>query len=223
MPPDDVKVVVFSERSGGTERGKCYYLRPGSAIYRSHRCKPGPRAISTSSTREGTTGGATRSASLTIAFFWLGLGYLPYAWFADALAADPLLDFVAVNFSILMMLAGLAVTVRWIHGRSLLTVVTPEARVDWARMARAAAVWVVFAALTAVVEHLLFPDRYYLSFDPQRFSVLRRGGHRAHPAPVRDRGAGFPRLRDAGAGASHAASGADRRREAACSSRCRTS
>jgi len=106
---------------------------------------------------------------LIIAFFWLGLGYLPYAWFEDAVAADPVLDFVALNFSILMMLAGLAVTVKWIHGRNLLTVVTPEARVHWARMARGAAVWVVVAALTAAAEYLLFPDRYYVSFDPRRF------------------------------------------------------
>jgi hypothetical protein len=106
---------------------------------------------------------------LTIAFFWLGLGHLPYAWFADAVAGDPLLDLLALNFSILTMLAGLATAVRWLHGRTLKSVITPEARVDWARMARGAAAWVVVAALTAAAEHLLYPGRYYLSFDPQRF------------------------------------------------------
>ena len=106
---------------------------------------------------------------LTIALFWMGVGYLPYARFGDVIADDPLLDFVAVNFSILMMMAGLAVTVKCIHGRTLRSVITPDARVDWARMARGAAVWVVFAAIAAAGEHLLFPDRYYVSFDPDRF------------------------------------------------------
>ena len=104
-----------------------------------------------------------------IVFFWLGLGYLPYAWLADVLADHPVLEFVAVNFSIFMMLAGLALVVKWIQGRPLLTLVTPEPRVDWMRTLRGAAAWVLFSATAAAVEHLLFPGRYYLSFDPQRF------------------------------------------------------
>lgn len=108
----------------------------------------------------------------TIAFFWLGLGYLPLIFLAEADATNPLVDYVAVNFSILMMLAGLAVTVKWIHGRSLLSLVTPEARVDWRRVARGAVAWSVIGLIFAVIEHLLYPDRYYLSFNAERFFVF---------------------------------------------------
>ncbi len=109
--------------------------------------------------------------AFTIAFFWLGLGYLPYGYLAGGEAPDrpPLVDYLAVNFSIFMMLAGLAVAVKWIHGRPLRSLVTPDARIDWRRMGRGAALWAVVAAVTAVLEHMLFPGRYYLSFDPQRF------------------------------------------------------
>jgi len=111
--------------------------------------------------------------ALTIAFFWLALGYVPYLLLVSvAPEADPLADFVAVNFSIFMMLAGLAIAVKGIHRRALLTLVTPEARVDWRRMAQAARVWVVIAAVITVAEHLLFPGRYYLSFDPGRFLLF---------------------------------------------------
>lgn len=107
---------------------------------------------------------------LTIAFFWLVLGYVPYLLLVGAgVETDPLHDFVAVNFSIFMMLAGVAVTVRLIHRRSLLSLVTPEARMDWRRAGRGALVWAVIAALIVVIEHLLFPERYYLSLDPERF------------------------------------------------------
>jgi hypothetical protein len=106
---------------------------------------------------------------LIIAFFWLGLGYLPLIFLPDELVADPLIEFVLVNFSILMMLAGFVVTVKWMHRRPLKSVVTPEARVDWRRIGRGAAVWVVLAAVTAAAEHVLFPGRYYVSFDPHRF------------------------------------------------------
>ena len=106
---------------------------------------------------------------LTIASFWLVLGYLPVVFLPEELFGDPLLEFVVVNFSIFMMLAGLAVAVSWIHRRPFSTLVTAEPRIAWARMARAAAVWAVFSALSLVIEHVLYPDRYYLSFDGQRF------------------------------------------------------
>jgi len=107
--------------------------------------------------------------AFTIAFSWLGVGYLPYVGLMDVLAARPVLEFVAVNFSILMMLAGLAVVVRWVHGRSLRSLITPAPRLDWARVGRGAALWALFAALIAALENLLYPGRYYLSFDPPRF------------------------------------------------------
>jgi len=105
----------------------------------------------------------------TIAFFWLVLGYVPYHFLVDAGAeTGPLLDFVAINFSIFMMLAGLAVTVTLIHRRPLRSLVTPAARVDWRRAGRGALVWAAVATVIVVVEHLLFPGRYYVSFDPER-------------------------------------------------------
>jgi len=105
----------------------------------------------------------------TIAFFWLVLGYVFYHFLVDAGAeTGPLLDFVAINFSIFMMLAGLAVTVTLIHRRPLRSLVTPAARVDWRRAGRGALVWAAVATVVVVVEHLLFPGRYYLSFDPER-------------------------------------------------------
>jgi len=40
--------------------------------------------------------------------------------------------------------------------------------VDWRRAGRGALVWAAVATVVVVVEHLLFPGRYYLSFDPER-------------------------------------------------------
>jgi len=110
--------------------------------------------------------------ALTIAFFWLVLGYVPYLLLVGTGLSDRLLEYLAVNFSIFMMLAGLVLTVKLIHRRPLLTLVTPEARVDWLRMARGALVWTVIAAVIVGLEHVLFPERYYLSFDPERFFLF---------------------------------------------------
>jgi hypothetical protein len=110
--------------------------------------------------------------ALTIAFFWLVLGYVPYLLLVGAGLGDQLLEYLAVNFSILMMLAGLVLTVKWIHRRPLLTLITPEARIDWRRMARGALVWTAIAAVIGAIEHVLYPDRYYLSFDAGRFFLF---------------------------------------------------
>ena len=106
--------------------------------------------------------------ALVIAFSWMVLGYAPLFLLPPSLFAPPF-DFIAVNFTIFMMLAGLAFAVKLIHRRPLLSLISPEQRVDWRRIARAAAAWAVLMAVAVVLEHVLFPERYYFSFDPERF------------------------------------------------------
>ena len=51
----------------------------------------------------------------------------------------------------------------------MLSLITPYARFDWRRACTGAAVWAAFAALCSVVEALLYPGRYRLTFNPQVF------------------------------------------------------
>lgn len=106
-----------------------------------------------------------------IAFFWLVPSYYIYLLLLHVGLADPPFDFIAINLSIFMMLAGLAVTVKLIHGRSLRSLITPADRIDWSRVVRGAVVWAVLAAAVSVIEHVAYPERYYLSFDPARFFI----------------------------------------------------
>ena len=110
--------------------------------------------------------------TVTIVFCWMVLGYVPYMFLLMADVDHRLLEYLAVNFSIFMMLAGLAVTVRFIHRRPLMSLVTPAAGVDWRRVGQSALAWCVIAAVISAVEHVLYPERYYLSFDPGQFFVF---------------------------------------------------
>jgi membrane protease YdiL (CAAX protease family) len=106
----------------------------------------------------------------TIGFFWIVLGYVPYMVLVSAgLEPTPLLEFVAINLSIFMMLAGVALAVKGIHRRPLMSLIAPDLRMDWRRVWRAGAVWLVIGAAMALAEHVLFPGRYYLSYSPDRF------------------------------------------------------
>ncbi len=110
--------------------------------------------------------------AITIAFFWMILGYVPLLLLLVVDVDDRLVEYLAVNFSIVMMLAGLALTVKVIHRRPLASLITPDARVDWRRIGQAALAWCVIAAAISLIEHVLYPDRYYLSFDPGQFLVF---------------------------------------------------
>lgn len=107
-----------------------------------------------------------------ILFCWLVLGYLPYFWLAGSDALTGLGLYIAVNLSILMMLLGLALAMRFLHRRPLMTLVSTERRFDWIRIAQAAAVWGGIGLIAAAVEHGLYPDRYYLSFNAEHFLVF---------------------------------------------------
>jgi membrane protease YdiL (CAAX protease family) len=107
-----------------------------------------------------------------ILFSWVGLGWVPYAWLVRNGQDGLLLNFIAINFSIIMMLAGLAVAVKLIHRRPLTTLVTAGRNIDWARMARGALAWSVIGLAIALFEHLLHPGRYHLSFSAERFLVF---------------------------------------------------
>jgi membrane protease YdiL (CAAX protease family) len=105
-----------------------------------------------------------------IVLFLVVFGSAPYRLLTGAgLEPGPMLEFIAVNLSIFTLFAGLVVAVKVVHGRPLMSLVAPDLRLDWARIGRAAWVWLALSAATAGIEHLLYPDRYYLSYDAARF------------------------------------------------------
>ena len=107
-----------------------------------------------------------------ILFSWLILGWLPYALVVMKGGDGLLTRFIAINFSIIMMLGGLAVAVKFIHGRPLMTLVSSERGIDWKRIAHGALAWGVIGLAIALIEHLLYPARYYVSFDTERFFLF---------------------------------------------------
>ena len=103
---------------------------------------------------------------------WLVLGYLPYYALAAHGPLNRLTLYIAVNCSIFAMLVGLALAMRFLHRRPLMTLVSAEQRFDWKRIVQAAAVWAAIGLTAAAIEHLLYPDRYYVTFDPGAFFVF---------------------------------------------------
>lgn len=124
---------------------------------------------------------------ILILFFWLVLGSLflvvPMLWVwldGDPSTAvnmqtgmmtgvDPIVNYVALNLSFSMMIVGVFVTVRFVHGRPFRSIITPAKKFEWRRMWQGFGVWLLLVALGSGVEYLLTPEIYTVVFNARRF------------------------------------------------------
>jgi len=79
---------------------------------------------------------------------------------------DPLLLVTTLLLSFLPLLISLLLAVRFIHQRSLTSLITPLPRIDWKRMAIGFLAFGVLIGLACIVEAFLFPGRYQFTFEP---------------------------------------------------------
>ncbi|MGC8784850.1 MAG: CPBP family intramembrane glutamic endopeptidase [Armatimonadota bacterium] len=84
---------------------------------------------------------------------------------ADSTGADLLL-FVALLLSFAPALIGVWLVVRFLHGRPLITLITPRGRIGWNRLAIGFGVWFAISAGASALEALLHPGRYQPNPEP---------------------------------------------------------
>ena len=124
---------------------------------------------------------------ILILFFWFVLGSLfvvvPLVWvMIDGnpetavnvetgliTGVDAMINYVALNLSFGMLIVGLFLTVRFVHGRPFRSLVTPAKRLNWRRLWQGFGLWLLLVTLASVVEYLLKPDIYTVDFDARRF------------------------------------------------------
>lgn len=120
-----------------------------------------------------------------IIFMWFVVGSLPIAALAllaslDGSPAtgfakgglsgfDPLVVFVATFLTFVPLLLATLFAVRFIHQRPVRTLMTAAPKVRWSRLAASFGVWLAIAAAVSVVEELIYPGRYILTFQPAAF------------------------------------------------------
>jgi uncharacterized protein len=124
-------------------------------------------------------------AVLLILFMWQIVGAIPLVFVTVVMmltggtqsvtttgglpGADTLVGFVAFMLASVFFLAGIFLAIRFIHGRPLRTLVTPERSFAWKRMLTGFGIWFVLSGLMSLLEALLHPGRYVWSFDPGKF------------------------------------------------------
>lgn len=117
-----------------------------------------------------------------ILFLWFSVGSVPVMLLLAyvSLDNDPATGYTATGFTGVPVIPNFLVTilsfvplfvavllaVRFVHARALQTLLTGAAHVRWTRMFAGAGVWLVLAALFSLVESVLYPGRYILTFQP---------------------------------------------------------
>jgi len=83
------------------------------------------------------------------------LGYIPY--------------YLVLNAGFLFFLFGLWLSVRLIHGRSVLSLVTWRSSVNWRRVGVGFIAWALLLGVGTLVEYLVSPETFTVTFDASIF------------------------------------------------------
>lgn len=129
-------------------------------------------------------------STVIILFFYQIIGCIPLAAIAIFLAGDrnpatnfnpltlqfegvdPLFSYLALNFLLLALLAGLCIAVRFLHKRRLITLITPNSRLNWRRVLQGGGVYLGLILITSAIGMAIAPQDYQLTFKPIQFLIF---------------------------------------------------
>jgi membrane protease YdiL (CAAX protease family) len=80
----------------------------------------------------------------------------------------PAISLAVTLFPFIMAFLAILITVQFLHHRPAASLVAPGRPIRWGRMGQGFGFWLVVAAVITVVEAVIFPGRYSLTFDPGR-------------------------------------------------------
>jgi membrane protease YdiL (CAAX protease family) len=85
------------------------------------------------------------------------------------IGVEPAVQFIVAMLGAAALFVLVLVAVRVIHQRPVLSLITPHARVDWKRFGVGFSFFMFLGAIASLIEALLFPGRYQLTFQPTAF------------------------------------------------------
>lgn len=79
---------------------------------------------------------------------------------------------VLMIFTFFAGLVSLLLGVKYVHKRTIISVITSRKKIDWSRFFFAFAVWGIIGLVTFFVDYFVSPNDYVLNFKPQQFFIL---------------------------------------------------
>jgi membrane protease YdiL (CAAX protease family) len=88
------------------------------------------------------------------------------------IVTEPILSFIELGGFDFSLIIGILLAVRLIHKRPFLTMITPDRWIDWKKVGKSFGLFFALVAITTLLDYLLNPSTYLLSFNPQRFLIF---------------------------------------------------
>jgi uncharacterized protein len=88
------------------------------------------------------------------------------------ITSDPFFLILLVGISYAFSFLLFYICIRFIHKRSLLSVITIKSRVNWGKIVKGALLWAVILGIFTVPSLILYPGDYEFTFNPNSFFLL---------------------------------------------------
>jgi len=86
---------------------------------------------------------------------------------------EQLLSYLATNLSFVCFIISLYITVRFIHQRAFITLITPNNKVNWYRILQGIGAWIFLVTLFSIVDYYFISNGYYkLTFELKKFLIF---------------------------------------------------
>jgi membrane protease YdiL (CAAX protease family) len=84
---------------------------------------------------------------------------------------DPLIQYVLLNLALVCFLIGIYIAMKFVHKRSIKTLITPYEKINWKRIFIGFVGYGILVILGAVADYIAAPETYTISFDASKFFV----------------------------------------------------
>ncbi len=110
---------------------------------------------------------------ILIFVLWQIVGGIPVAiaYFTFAIN-DPFWYYIVLSFTFVCFLAGILLSVRFIHQRPIKSLITPYPTVRRSRLVQGFVWWFILNIATTLVDYILHPATYSISFDAARWLLF---------------------------------------------------
>ncbi|MEO0518730.1 MAG: CPBP family intramembrane glutamic endopeptidase [Cyanobacteria bacterium P01_A01_bin.116] len=82
---------------------------------------------------------------------------------------SPIVTYIFLNLVFPFFLLGIYLALKFLHGRSLFTLITPTKRINWKRIAQGFMVHAILLVILFFVSYLRSPEDFALTFEPGAF------------------------------------------------------
>lgn len=91
---------------------------------------------------------------------------------ANVVGVNPLTLYVFYNLSFLLFLLGIYLTIRFLHGRSLLSLITPASHISWKRIGQGFSVFFMLKVIEIALSYGYSPSDFTLNFQAREFFIF---------------------------------------------------